>query len=72
MQQAAEGEPMPSGKPRENRPPSHVVYIDDQTWNRIVGVASRSKRSASDLIREMVDVELPRFEAQQKNGARHD
>ena len=38
------------------RPPSHTVYIDDELWDRIVEVAfrSRPRRSASDVIRDMI------------------
>ena len=59
---------MPSARPpRAQRPPSRQLYIDDETWKRIQDIGwlwKPTRRSASDLIREMVEYGLPKIEAE--------
>ncbi|MGV0985035.1 MAG: hypothetical protein ACOYB2_10800 [Limnohabitans sp.] len=58
---------MPSGRPAtkvSNTSTARTVHIDTDAWDRIMEIAFRSKprRSASDIVREMIDRELPKFE----------
>lgn len=59
---------MPSARPaRAQRPPSRQLYIDDETWEKIQDLAwnwKPKRRSASDLIREMIETGLPAIEAE--------
>jgi hypothetical protein len=63
--------PLPES-PGKRPPPRRTLYVEDEVWERIqdVGWNSRPRRSASDLVREMVDRELPRLEDELRNGSR--
>lgn len=50
------------------RAPSHSIYVDDATWDRIRQLAFDQRTTASDVVRRMIEVELPKHEAGGQHG----
>jgi hypothetical protein len=59
---------MPSGRPpskiKTGNSTARTVHIEEVVWERIMTLAfnSRPRRSASDVVRDMIERQLPKLE----------